>query len=290
MVNRLFKKFIFLSILLLYLAGIAEARLNPLPDATKYIHGLGIDEPLAVEQKGDIYYYHADGLGSIIALTDKRQKIVQSYTYDSFGNLKHHGHKVKQPYTYTAREWDKEIGLYFYRERYYDAMLGIFTTKDPTGFVGGINLYIYTRNPINFKDPNGLDTWSGAGDTIGGFLIFGGTATTYGWLTNWRTGEKCYVEIRSYRIGIGLGGGVSANSLWLLNGPSTGQGLNGASLSFGIEGGLGAYVSGSPAGTLGVTEKAEAAIGSLGAGIGAGFAEYAEYAKTRVISCECKNK
>ena len=62
---------------------------------TKYVHGLGIDEPLTVEQKGDTYYYHADGLGSIIALTDAKQKVVQSYTYDSFGNMKQHGDKVK---------------------------------------------------------------------------------------------------------------------------------------------------------------------------------------------------
>lgn len=62
-----------------------------------------------------MYYYHADGLGSITALTDERGRIVQRYEYDSFGNMKHRGNKVKQPYTFTGREWDKEIGLYYYR-------------------------------------------------------------------------------------------------------------------------------------------------------------------------------
>ena len=41
------------------------------------------------------------------------------------------GDKVKQPYTYTAREWDKEIKLYFNRVRYRDPYSGIFITKDP---------------------------------------------------------------------------------------------------------------------------------------------------------------
>ena len=71
-----------------------------------------------------MYYYHADGLGSIVALTDDKGRVVQTYEYDSFGNMKQHGHKVKQPYTFTGREYDSETGLYYYRARYYDQKLG----------------------------------------------------------------------------------------------------------------------------------------------------------------------
>ena len=36
-----------------------------------YIHGPGIDEPLArIDGSGAVAYYHADGLGSIVAMTD----------------------------------------------------------------------------------------------------------------------------------------------------------------------------------------------------------------------------
>lgn len=96
----------------------------------RYLHGPGIDEPLAVEQKGRVYYYLADGLGSITALTDHRGRVIQEYGYDSFGNMKKRGNKVKQPYTFTGREWDKEIGLY-YRARYYDPEVGRFISFDP---------------------------------------------------------------------------------------------------------------------------------------------------------------
>ncbi len=141
---------------------------------TRYIHGLGIDEPLAVEQKGNIYYYHADGLGSIIALTDKRQKIVQSYTYDSFGGFKKQGDKVKDFYAFAGRIWDEDVKLYENRNRFFDPAIGRFITYDPSLYVRGspeipyllpsllatpqeLNPYAYAKaNPIRFTDPFGL--------------------------------------------------------------------------------------------------------------------------------------
>lgn len=128
----------------------------------RYTHGPGIDEPLMLTTVKDKYYYHADGLGSIIALTDQAGKVVQTYEYDSFGNLKDQKNRVKQPFTYTGREWDKETGLYFYRARYYDPTEGRFISRDPISFSGGdTNLYGYTKNnPINFIDPTGLKSIS----------------------------------------------------------------------------------------------------------------------------------
>jgi len=127
------------------------------PVKTFYIHGPGTDEHLALERGGSFYYYHADGLGSITAITDQSKSIVQSYTYDSFGMVKPANNTFNNSYTFTAREWDKETGLYYYRARYYDPMEGRFVSKDPIGFKGGINVYAYTsNNPTNLKDPLGL--------------------------------------------------------------------------------------------------------------------------------------
>ena len=96
---------------------------------------------------------------------------------------------------FTSREWDPEIGLYYYRARYYDPMEGRFVSEDPLNFAGGDvnvyayvdgvgkpflnpNLYHYTdNNPINGTDPLGLFTIQiGAGGTIGAGA--GGTATS----------------------------------------------------------------------------------------------------------------
>ena len=60
---------------------------------------------------------------------------------------------------FTGREWDAETQLYFYRARYYDPQLGRFLSEDPIGLAGGINPYVYAGNdPVNHKDPYGLDT------------------------------------------------------------------------------------------------------------------------------------
>ena len=130
---------------------------------TRYTHGPSIDEPLAIEIPNATaftpYYYHADGLGSITALSNASGNIVQRYEYDSFGNqtIATNG-GIKQPFTFTAREYDAETGMYFYRARYYDPKAGRFITRDPISFAGGdVNLYAYvSNNPVNWSDPLGL--------------------------------------------------------------------------------------------------------------------------------------
>jgi len=125
-----------------------------------YTHGPGIDEPISMTN-GQTYYYHADALGSIIAITNSTGNVVQRYEYDSFGNIVSVlDPNFKQPYTYTAREYDEETGLYYYRARYYDAEVGRFISEDPIRFDGGINFFAYVgNNPVNQTDPEGLSVF-----------------------------------------------------------------------------------------------------------------------------------
>jgi RHS repeat-associated protein len=142
---------------------------------TFYTHGPGVDEHLSLERNGNTYYYHTDGLGSTIAISDGSKNIVQTYGYDSFGAVRASTDFVNT-YTYTGREWDKETGLYYYRARYYDPMQGRFISKDPIGFAGGdLNLYGYVKNnPLNFTDPKG--EWglaaAGVGAAVGYVWVF----------------------------------------------------------------------------------------------------------------------
>jgi RHS repeat-associated protein len=123
-----------------------------------YIHNLAIDDPLAVEQGGNIYFYHKDGLGSVMDLTNISGSVVKSYRHKSFGEIYSETGTIDQPYTFTAREYDPESGLYYYRARYYDPKAGRFLTKDPIRFAGrDVNLYRYVANdPLNRIDPHGL--------------------------------------------------------------------------------------------------------------------------------------
>lgn len=105
------------------------------------------------------YYYHRDHQNSILSLTNKEGQIVESYSYDAYGNITHHTKTIEtyNPYGYTGRETDTD-DLYYYRARYYDPTIGRFITPDPIGFAGGdTNFYRYVSNdPVNFRDPSGL--------------------------------------------------------------------------------------------------------------------------------------
>ena len=142
-----------------------------------YLHNVAIDDPLAVQQGTNAYFYHKDGLGSITNLTDGTGSVVNSYTYKSFGEIYSQTGSLVQPFTFTAREYDPESGLYYYRARYYDPKTGRFWTKDPIGFASNeVNLYRYVKNnPINSRDPWGLwegDVHSGIGNPNYGTYIW----------------------------------------------------------------------------------------------------------------------
>lgn len=49
-----------------------------------------------------VYYYHFDGLGSVIALGDQNADLVESYSYDVFGQPGNTNY-VNNPYLFTGR-------------------------------------------------------------------------------------------------------------------------------------------------------------------------------------------
>lgn len=98
-----------------------------------------------------------DGLGSITSLTNGSGTVAQTYTYDSCGNAMHSTGSLANPFLYTARDFDSETGLYYYRARYYDPTVGRFSGEDPLEFNSdNLNLYSYVRdNSPNLVDPLG---------------------------------------------------------------------------------------------------------------------------------------
>jgi RHS repeat-associated protein len=121
------------------------------------VHGPGIDEPLLVEDGGQAFAVHADALGSVTGLSDGSQTLAETSTYTSFGELARSGGVAGNGYAYTGREWEPELGLYYYRARYYDPEAGRFLSRDPAGFAAGDeNLYAYVfGDPLNWVDPSG---------------------------------------------------------------------------------------------------------------------------------------
>jgi RHS repeat-associated protein len=133
----------------------------------QYVYGAAMDELLAMDRGGQTYYYHDDSLGSIEALTNAAQTIVERTTYDAYGAAQFTDagftptgmiSTVGNPFLFTAQRYDPETKLYYYRNRYYNPTTGRFIQRDPIGYsAGSMGLYEYVENNgINLKDPSGF--------------------------------------------------------------------------------------------------------------------------------------
>ena len=107
-----------------------------------------------------------DSAGNLIALLDpESREVVESYVYSAFGQVKIYvdGHEasrsaVNNPWRFAEKSIDEETGLIYFGFRYYDPILGRFTSKDPN-YQDGPNPYAYLHNnPINYADHFGLET------------------------------------------------------------------------------------------------------------------------------------
>jgi len=130
----------------------------------KYIYANGVLLARYDASAADSHYYHHDGLGSVMGMTDESGNVEQSYFYDEFGNSLGSYGSVSNHYLYTGQEYDGDISsLYNLRARYYDMSVGRFVQEDPIGHIVtknpiNLNPYIYVSdNPINYIDPSGKD-------------------------------------------------------------------------------------------------------------------------------------
>jgi RHS repeat-associated protein len=123
----------------------------------RYSQGLTVDEPLAMLRSSTTSYYHADGLGSVTSISNSAGALAQTYAFDSFGNQTASSGSLTNPFRFTARDFDSETNLYFFRARYLDPVAGRFIREDPLRFgAGDTNFYSYvSQNPVNYTDPSG---------------------------------------------------------------------------------------------------------------------------------------
>ena len=147
-------------------------------DERAFVYGNYIDEvlimtDLSVQGEPDYYYAH-DHLYSVVALFVDDDGppdtiVTERYEYDAYGKVRimdaSYGARTSSshsnPYYFTGRRRDSldsnNFKIYYYRARYYDAETGRFLTKDPLGYVDGLNLYEYVRSkPVQLRHPSGL--------------------------------------------------------------------------------------------------------------------------------------
>jgi len=139
--------------------------------SASYVYGNYIDEVLTMRRGTSDYYYHGDDQHNVVKLTDNTGAVVESYDYGDYGQPEFYDASgalldvsespFGNPYLFTGRRWDEELGYYYFRNRYMDPALGRFVSRDPIGLWGDAanlgNGYTYAAsNPWSLVDPLGL--------------------------------------------------------------------------------------------------------------------------------------
>ena len=135
-----------------------EERLGSQSDAQRqFVWNLGYVDDLVLRDRDttddgtldERLYSLPDLRYSVMALTDDSGTVVERLTYDAYGAASVIGRLLcfspsssyDWEFRYTGRREDLNTGLYYFRARYYSAHLGRFISRDPLGFVDGLNLY-----------------------------------------------------------------------------------------------------------------------------------------------------
>ncbi|EBA0748639.1 RHS repeat protein, partial [Salmonella enterica subsp. enterica] len=107
-------------------------------------------------------WYHCQPNGMPERLSDEKGEIRWEGVTGAWGGTEREIGYEDENLRFQGQYLDRETGLHYNLFRYFDPESGRFTQQDPIGLNGGINLYSYGPNPLNWIDPLGLKCWSSA--------------------------------------------------------------------------------------------------------------------------------
>ncbi|MDR0787459.1 MAG: RHS repeat-associated core domain-containing protein [Gemmatimonadota bacterium] len=149
------------------LAGPANPPAGTQTGKIGYIHGIAIDAPLGMIRNGTGIVLHRNTRGQYLMGTPLNGTIDTDIIWPAASwTAPEELYLIPTPNPYRVRSWYGSLifgqtdatGLQYKRNRYYSPNTGQFTQPDPIGIAGGMNVYGYANgDPVNFKDPFGLD-------------------------------------------------------------------------------------------------------------------------------------
>jgi RHS repeat-associated protein len=130
---------------------------------TRYVRGDQVLELLARIVSGTAAWFLADRMGSVRNVADNTGTVIDTITYDGYGNVvTETSPSSGGSYKFAGYRYESETGLYRpdpTTGRYYNPLTGLWLGRDPISFNDpDVNLYRYVRSdPTNAVDPRGLE-------------------------------------------------------------------------------------------------------------------------------------
>jgi RHS repeat-associated protein len=126
----------------------------------RYLLGDEIDNLIARwRANDDVAWYLADDIGTVRDLiSSSGDTVLYHAEYNDFGLIiDQYNVSGGDRFSYTGREFEPELNLYYFRARFYNSVSGKFVSEDQLGMESGDkNFYSYVSNsPHNGTDPTG---------------------------------------------------------------------------------------------------------------------------------------
>ena len=150
-----------------------------------FMHGTEFPDPLAMVDNtalgssgagtAEYFWYLKDALGSIVALKNSSDAVVERYVYDPYGKttVTNAGgtpltaptdclaaaipSAYANPFCWTGQRYDARAGLYHFLFRSYSPVLGRWLQRDPSWPNDSLNMLEYAGSgPATWIDPDGL--------------------------------------------------------------------------------------------------------------------------------------
>jgi RHS repeat-associated protein len=119
-------------------------------DTLKFWNVWGLGNEGRITSEGTRYYYIKDHLGSIRAVLNENNDLVEAIDYDPWGHTARYWSSTTSKYKFTGKERDTETGYDYFGARYYDARIGRW---------GGVDVKFYLQmsyTPFNYCINNPL--------------------------------------------------------------------------------------------------------------------------------------